>query len=85
MNKPLTTDIEEARKIRNKGCSEMHQKAVAVWEDEKQATKAAKKVFKKLKPKQETLESPVSRPKVTDLPERSNEEDKEDNSDDEED
>jgi hypothetical protein len=73
---------EEARKIRNKGCREMHQKAVAVWEDEKQAVKAAKKVFKKLKPKQEALESPISRPKVTDLLDGSNEEDDSDDEDD---
>ena len=56
-----------------------------MWEDEKKAAKAAKKVFKNLKPKQEVLESPVSRPKVTDLPEGSDEEDEEDNSDDEDD
>jgi hypothetical protein len=76
---------EEARKIRNNGRREMHQKAVAVWEDEKKKAKAAKKVFKKLKPKKETLESPVPRPKVTDLPEGSDEEDENDNSDDEDD
>ena len=55
----------------------MHQKAVAVWEDEKKTAKAAKKVFKKLKPKQESLESPIPRPKVTDLPDGSDEEDEE--------
>ena len=42
-------------------------------EEEKKKEKAVKKVFKKLKPKKETLESPVLRPKVTDLPEGSNE------------
>jgi hypothetical protein len=53
-----------------------------MWEDEKKKAKAAKAVFKKLKPKQESLESPISRPKVTDLPEGSDEEDEEDNSND---
>ena len=56
---------KEARKIRNKGRHEMHQRVVAVWEDEKKAAKAAKKVFKKLKPKQKALESPISRPEAT--------------------
>lgn len=63
----------------------MHQKAVAVWEDEKQKAKAAKKVFKKLKPKQETLESPIPRPKVADLLEESDEDDEGDDSNDEDD
>ena len=75
---------EEARKIRNNRHREMHQKAVAVWEDEKKAAKAAK-VFKKLKPKKETHESPVLRPKVTDLPEGSDEDNENNNSDDEDD
>ena len=76
---------EEARKTRNKGRREMHQKAVAVWEDEKKTAKAAKKVFKKLKPKQESLESPIPRPKVTDLPDGHDEEDEENDSNDEHD
>ena len=76
---------EEARKIRNNRHQKIHQKAVAVWEDEKKAAKAVKKLFKKLKPKKEALESPVPRPKMTDLPEGSNEDDENDNSDDEDD
>lgn len=75
---------EDTRKMRNKGHCEMHQKAVAVWEDEKQKAKTVKKVFKKLKPKQETLESPILRPKMTDLSEASKE-DGEDDSNDEDD
>jgi hypothetical protein len=76
---------EKARVKRNDERRERHKEAVALWEQERDAARASKQKFKKLKPRSETIEKPVPRPKPAEVIDENSDEDGDGEEDEDED
>lgn len=75
---------ETARKSRNEAKRERYREAVKVWEAERDVARQSKTAFRKLKPRQETLEKAAPRPKPVAVVEESSDGDGDDDDDDDE-